>query len=592
MGNVVWYCSECGDGPIGTWNPQCTSCGHLYCGSCHTEDPYTPNAVQDETKEQDFERPSKSSYRLFSGPRLTITDPTSAPTESLMHSYENSQPLSHDRKDGIQQVMHTISPGETLSEQDDPRLKEAKQMHRPSNPPSCLLPTDVSPITKDYASSLTGHILSSRRVILCCRVSGCGKTFYRRGDLNRHMRSKHRDLPGDHPCAEPRCGKTFNRSDSRLEHYLEHHPWLANGPWLAKGPPIPRGPRAKDPESLPESTTSIITSRNIDSLGLGASQPTDESVRSESRFEGHGNNDRSVLDDWMNSALVTTKPWRLTNRRYSESNERPPSIVSEDAITLDEIHPQNDSQIIDPVEDINDEWDNQSVRSIESSATLASRLSGYTSVEMESATIELRRLLLEDIDLAKLYQLAIEDTNIGPERLQRNLGRLLKQMAQDLKVEASKELEILTSRFVAVKARNIAHCIVQDHRVTRQARQTHEVPGESESEHEDNAIDENRFEDLTVFRTFLVESDAFQIFQSRLETFVHPKRLPEVEAKIEIESTGTNYWRSKPFLPLGWLNSICMSIISATGFVDPQIPSHAVRLKWHCVSHLTNSVQT
>lgn len=30
---VVWYCSNCGDGPIGSWNPSCT-CGHEYCDKC------------------------------------------------------------------------------------------------------------------------------------------------------------------------------------------------------------------------------------------------------------------------------------------------------------------------------------------------------------------------------------------------------------------------------------------------------------------------------------------------------------------------------------------------------------------------------
>ena len=435
-----------------------------------------------------------------------------------------------------------------------------------------------SPSSESDRMSITS---SSDPVVLYCSVPGCDMKFhgnYRRDSLSRHIRRKHRGTLGDYPCAVPDCFGTFKRSDSRLKHYRRHHPWLDDRP------PASRGPRWKDPELLPDSTSSKLTSRNIDSLGLGASQPTGASVRTESRSEGHSNNDRSVLDNWLNSGGTNTEPWR--------SIERPPSIVSEDAITLDEIHSQTDSQITDSAEDINDEWDNQSVRSIESSATLVSTLSGYTSVEMESATIELRRVLQEDIDLAKLYQLAIDDTNIGPERLQRNLGRLLKQMAQDLKVEASKELEKLTSRFVAVKARNIAHCIVQDLRVTRHDRQTHEGPGESESEHEDTALDENRFEDLTIFRTFLVESDAFQIFQSRLEAFVHPKRLPEIEAKIEIENTDTNHWSTKPLLPLSWLNIICMSIICATGFVDPQIPSHAVRLKWHCVSHLTNSVQT
>ena len=36
-GNTVWYCSACGDGPIGSWNPNCTSCGHVYCGACIVE---------------------------------------------------------------------------------------------------------------------------------------------------------------------------------------------------------------------------------------------------------------------------------------------------------------------------------------------------------------------------------------------------------------------------------------------------------------------------------------------------------------------------------------------------------------------------
>jgi hypothetical protein len=400
------------------------------------------------------------------------------------------------------------------------------------------------------------------------------------------MRQKHNGPPIiKYPCAEPDCERTFNRTDSRLKHYRNHHPWLSNGP------PISQGPDAGYLESWLESTSSKTTSRNIDSLGLDASQPTDASVRTESRFDGHSNNDRSVLDDWMNSGFINTEPWRPTDRHYSESNERPPSIVSEDAITLDEIHFQPDSQITDPVDDINDEWDNQSVRSIESSATLLSTLSGYTSVEMESATIELRRVLQEDIGLAKLYRLAIEDTNIGPERLQRNLERLLKQMAQDLKVEANKELERLTSRFVAVKARNIAQCIVQDLQVTRGPQQNIERPEESESEQEDNPIEENRFDDLTIFRTFLVESGAFRTFQSQLNAFVHPKFLPQIEANVQVDDTNSKSQTSRSLLPLSWLGSICMSIISTTAFVEPQIPSRAVRLNWYCVSHLNIAVQ-
>jgi hypothetical protein len=168
MGHAVWYCSVCGDGPIADWNPCCT-CGHAYCGSCHIEDPYTPKAVQDETKEEDLEQPSKTSYPSNSVARSTIPDRTATPTESLIHSYDDSQSLSQDRADAIQRVLHTISPSQALSEQDDPRSEEAIPMDGPSNPLSRLSPTDGPLLTRpdsedvsgSYASSRMGNILSS-----------------------------------------------------------------------------------------------------------------------------------------------------------------------------------------------------------------------------------------------------------------------------------------------------------------------------------------------------------------------------------------------------------------------------------------------
>jgi hypothetical protein len=32
-----WYCSTCGDGPTGIWQPSCVSCGHVRCDSCLRE---------------------------------------------------------------------------------------------------------------------------------------------------------------------------------------------------------------------------------------------------------------------------------------------------------------------------------------------------------------------------------------------------------------------------------------------------------------------------------------------------------------------------------------------------------------------------
>ena len=36
-GHTVWYCSNCGDGPMGTWITACTACGHYPCGACTVE---------------------------------------------------------------------------------------------------------------------------------------------------------------------------------------------------------------------------------------------------------------------------------------------------------------------------------------------------------------------------------------------------------------------------------------------------------------------------------------------------------------------------------------------------------------------------
>jgi hypothetical protein len=36
-GTITWYCSVCGDGPIGGWQPSCTNCSHERCDCCVVE---------------------------------------------------------------------------------------------------------------------------------------------------------------------------------------------------------------------------------------------------------------------------------------------------------------------------------------------------------------------------------------------------------------------------------------------------------------------------------------------------------------------------------------------------------------------------
>jgi hypothetical protein len=34
----VWHCSECGDGPYGSWQPACVACDHKKCSLCVVEE--------------------------------------------------------------------------------------------------------------------------------------------------------------------------------------------------------------------------------------------------------------------------------------------------------------------------------------------------------------------------------------------------------------------------------------------------------------------------------------------------------------------------------------------------------------------------
>lgn len=97
---------------------------------------------------------------------------------------------------------------------------------------------DCNPSSPSTDSSRMSMTSFSQPTVLYCSHPGCGEMFrgiHRRGSLNRHVRRKHRGSPGDHPCAESSCDRTFNRSDSRLKHYRKHHPWLSDGL------PVPRG---------------------------------------------------------------------------------------------------------------------------------------------------------------------------------------------------------------------------------------------------------------------------------------------------------------------------------------------------------------
>lgn len=237
-----------------------------------------------------------------------------------------------------------------------------------------------------------------------------------------------------------------------------------------------------------------------------------------------------------------------------------------------------------------DEDDCLSVKSAESSTTLVSTFSGLTMVELAGATDELQKVFQEDPELVRLYRQAIKNAAIGSERLQRNLGRLVKLFAGNLRREAKQELEKATCRFVSMKARYIAHCIVEELNDTRLeqvprltgVRQLDDDQHEIEDPDELVPVDEDIFDNLVTLREFLVGSAAYQAFREELSKFVLPK---ELQTSLHDDST-RNLTPSSP-LTKNWQASQVIRVVKAVllmmGCLEPPLQSGMSRLRWQCV---------
>ena len=247
------------------------------------------------------------------------------------------------------------------------------------------------------------------------------------------------------------------------------------------------------------------------------------------------------------------------------------------------------------------EDDGRSIQSLESSTTLVTTLSGFTVVELEGATVELQGIFQKDADLVTLYRQGIKDASIGPERLQRNVVRLLRLFARDLRHEARQELEKMASRFVSTKARYIAQCIVEEYHDQAIEQEPHQLKAkQKETECDDKQrnedqeelddvddlvpVDEDLFEDLPTLRTFLVNSAAFQVFREELTKFVLPKELrsPTIQSTKEGATTmaqPVDHWYYSKTVRLA-----LKATLVAAGCLEPPLQAGMVRLRWQCVS--------
>jgi len=177
-----------------------------------------------------------------------------------------------------------------------------------------------------------------------------------------------------------------------------------------------------------------------------------------------------------------------------------------------------------------------SVASLASSATDLSKGSGYSAVQIATATRELLSIFRDDNILQPLYTTAIHGI-VGPRKFANTFRRLLKAFADRLKDEAQDRLDFLAARLVALKAREISEAMLERYQLGKAPELDVPEGGESaftlpddssdEDEHEETNVDETIFEELTNIREFLIQSAAFKLLQADLQNYLSSKRQPK-----------------------------------------------------------------
>ncbi|KAH8723309.1 hypothetical protein GQ44DRAFT_317133 [Phaeosphaeriaceae sp. PMI808] len=233
-----------------------------------------------------------------------------------------------------------------------------------------------------------------------------------------------------------------------------------------------------------------------------------------------------------------------------------------------------------------------SVQSLASSATDLSKGSIYSANQIVTATRELVDILQGDEALIPFYKSAIEDPSIGPERLQRNLGRLVKQYAENLKSEAKESLEYLAARLVSMKAKFVARSIVQTF-AEGSTKHVYEKAQEKKGESSEDDVDEDVFEDIIIFREFLVHSDALKTLRAQVQSFVLPKGAHSSTEQALIEEVcGCEGYSEAPvqqnvrFGPtrgiFSRLGERLNALLVAVGCREPPLEPGRIRLRWQC----------
>lgn len=180
--------------------------------------------------------------------------------------------------------------------------------------------------------------------------------------------------------------------------------------------------------------------------------------------------------------------------------------------------------------------------SIFSAISLASGSSMSSLSVSQTATDRLVRLLLDDMVIKQLCEDALWEIMMSRGRFERNLGRLLKAFAVELRKEAQTREERQAAHLVRFRARNSAHIICSTLRTEKAQKSANtgvndailsiigaeekerdlDMDDDSDSASESSEDTPNDFQHL---ENFVRDSRAFESFREKLRVFIHSQKI-------------------------------------------------------------------
>jgi len=226
---------------------------------------------------------------------------------------------------------------------------------------------------------------------------------------------------------------------------------------------------------------------------------------------------------------------------------------------------------------------------VDSIFTIASGSSMSSLPGPQGAGERLVSLFLGDTVIKRICSYAV--LLIEKERFERNLRRLIKDFAAELRKEAGTVEQRHVVNFVRFRARNSAHMMCNLLIEKTSPRVVKIIPNaadeeEVDSEDDDSAPSDDESDNLKQLEKFINESRAFEIFRTKLKAFVYPPRKGVDHARVvpeEMFEEGDNNVADEKMTSTQRSSSVLDMIATAFRMARQPIPRGKTRIEWKCV---------